>query len=83
MKATIDVLTLTATPIPRTLNLSLTGLRDISLIETPPKDRLAVHTVVTTFSPKLIAAAIKQELNRGGQVYYIFNKIDEMEHSPA
>ena len=80
MKANIDVLTLTATPIPRTLNLSLTGLRDISLIETPPKDRLAVHTVVTTFSPKLIASAIKQELARGGQVYYIFNKIEEMEH---
>jgi len=80
MKAHIDVLTLTATPIPRTLNLSLAGLRDISLIETPPKDRLAVHTVVTTFSPKLIATAVKQELARGGQVYYIFNKIEEMEH---
>jgi len=80
MKANIDVLTLTATPIPRTLNLSLSGLRDISLIETPPKDRLAVHTVVTTFSPKLITAAVKQELSRGGQVYYIFNKIEEMEH---
>ncbi len=80
IKANIDVLTLTATPIPRTLNLSLTGLRDISLIETPPKDRLAVHTAVTMFSPKLIASAIKQELARGGQVYYIFNKIEEMEH---
>jgi len=83
MKANIDVLTLTATPIPRTLNLSLAGLRDISLIETPPKDRLAVHTVVTTFSPKLIATAIKQELARGGQVYYIFNKIEEMEQIAA
>jgi len=80
IKANIDVLTLTATPIPRTLNLSLTGLRDISLIETPPKDRLAVHTAVTTFSPKLITAAVRQELARGGQVYYIFNKIDETEH---
>ncbi|MDP2914017.1 MAG: transcription-repair coupling factor [Candidatus Aminicenantes bacterium] len=80
MKAAIDVLTLTATPIPRTLNLSLAGLRDISLIETPPKDRLAIHTVVTTFSPKLITTAVKQELARGGQVYYIFNKIEEMEH---
>jgi len=83
LKANIDVLTLTATPIPRTLNLSLTGLRDISLIETPPRDRLAVRTVVTTWSPKLIATAVKQELNRGGQVYYIFNKIDEMEHVAA
>ncbi|MBN1939720.1 MAG: transcription-repair coupling factor [Candidatus Aminicenantes bacterium] len=79
IKATVDVLTLTATPIPRTLNLSLTGLRDISLIETPPKDRLAVHTVVTTFSPRLISGAIKQELARGGQVYYVINKIEEMD----
>ena len=79
LKASVDVLTLTATPIPRTLNLSLTGLRDISLIETPPKDRLSVHTVVTTFSPRLIAGAIKQELARGGQVYYVLNKIEEMD----
>jgi transcription-repair coupling factor (superfamily II helicase) len=83
LKATIDVLTLTATPIPRTLNLSLTGLRDISLIETPPKDRLAVHTEVTTFSPRLISAAVKHELARGGQVYIILNKIDEMDHMAA
>jgi len=59
LRATIDVLTLTATPIPRTLNMSLSGLRDISLIETPPRDRLAVHTVVTPFSAKLIAAAVR------------------------
>ncbi|MDD8029085.1 MAG: transcription-repair coupling factor [Acidobacteriota bacterium] len=83
LKASVDVLTLTATPIPRTLNLSLTGLRDISLIETPPKDRLAVHTVVTTFSPRLIAAAIRQEIARGGQVYYVLNKIEEMDSLPA
>ena len=83
MKAKVDVLTLTATPIPRTLNLSLTGLRDISLIETAPKDRLAVHTVVTTFSPRLIAQAIKQELARGGQVYYILNRIEEMDSLAA
>ncbi|MBM3295644.1 MAG: DEAD/DEAH box helicase, partial [Candidatus Aminicenantes bacterium] len=78
-KATIDVLTLTATPIPRTLNMSLTGLRDISLIETPPKDRLAVHTVVTAFSPHLVRTAVKRELARGGQVYYILNKIEELD----
>jgi transcription-repair coupling factor (superfamily II helicase) len=83
MKAAIDVLTLTATPIPRTLNMSLSGLRDISLIETPPKDRLAVHTVVTAFHPNLVAGAIKQELARGGQVYYIFNKIEDMESIAA
>ena len=79
MKTVVDVLTLTATPIPRTLNMSLTGLRDISLIETPPKDRLAVHTVVTTFSPRLIASAVKHELARGGQVYYVHNRIEDMD----
>jgi len=79
LKATIDVLTLTATPIPRTLNMSLTGLRDISLIETPPRDRLAVHTVVTPFNAKLIAAAVRQELGRGGQVYVIHNRIEDID----
>ena len=79
LKATIDVLTLTATPIPRTLNLSLSGLRDISLIETPPRDRLAVHTVVTPFNAKLIAAAVRQELGRGGQVYVIHNRIEDID----
>ncbi len=79
MRAEIDVLTLTATPIPRTLNLSLTGLRDMSLIETPPKDRLAIHTVVAPFGRKLIAAAIKMELARKGQVYYVHNRIDDIE----
>ncbi|MBU4330495.1 MAG: transcription-repair coupling factor [Acidobacteria bacterium] len=78
MKANIDVLTLTATPIPRTLNMSLSGLRDISLIETPPKDRLAIHTVVTTFDQKLITRAVRSELGRGGQVYFIHNKVDDI-----
>jgi transcription-repair coupling factor (superfamily II helicase) len=79
MKTDIDVLTMSATPIPRTLNLSLTGIRDISLIETPPKDRLAIHTVVTPFSPKLIASAIKMELARKGQVYFIHNRIEDID----
>jgi transcription-repair coupling factor (superfamily II helicase) len=79
LRATIDVLTLTATPIPRTLNMSLSGLRDISLIETPPRDRLAVHTVVTPFSAKLIGSAIRHELSRGGQVYYIHNRIEDID----
>jgi len=79
LKATVDVLTLTATPIPRTLNMSLSGLRDISLIETPPRDRLAVHTVVTPFNAKLIAAAIRQELSRGGQIYYLHNRIEDID----
>ncbi len=79
LKSTIDVLTLTATPIPRTLNMSLSGLRDISLIETPPRDRLAVHTIVTPFNARLIAAAVRQELGRGGQVYVIHNRIEDID----
>lgn len=79
LRTNIDVLTLTATPIPRTLNLALSGLRDISLIETPPRDRLAVHTVVAPFNFRLIASAIKQELDRQGQVYYIHNRIEDID----
>jgi transcription-repair coupling factor (superfamily II helicase) len=79
MKTDIDVLALSATPIPRTLNLSLTSLRDMSLIETPPRDRLAIHTVVTPFSPRLIASAVKTELARKGQVYYIHNRIEDID----
>jgi transcription-repair coupling factor (superfamily II helicase) len=79
MKTDVDVLTLTATPIPRTLNLSLTGLRDISLIETPPKDRLAIHTVITPFSRKLITDAVKKELSRGGQVYFVHNRVEDID----
>ena len=79
MKANIDVLTLTATPIPRTLNLSISGLRDISLIETPPKDRLAIHTVVAPFQAELIASSVRQELSRQGQVYFIHNKIEDID----
>ncbi len=79
MKSDIDVLTLSATPIPRTLNLSLSSLRDMSLIETPPKDRLAIHTVVTPFSPRLIASAVKTELARKGQVYFIHNRIEDID----
>ena len=79
IKADIDVLTMTATPIPRTLNISLSGLRDISLIETPPRDRLAIHTVVTSFSRKLITAAVRKELIRGGQVYFIHNRVEDID----
>jgi transcription-repair coupling factor (superfamily II helicase) len=79
IKADIDVLTMTATPIPRTLNMSLSGLRDISLIETPPRDRLAIHTVVTPFSWDLITSAIKKELARGGQTYFIHNRVEDIE----
>jgi transcription-repair coupling factor (superfamily II helicase) len=79
MKTSVDVFTMTATPIPRTLNLSLSGLRDISIIETPPKDRLAIHTVVTPFSQKLITSAVKKELARGGQVYFVHNRIQDID----
>jgi transcription-repair coupling factor (superfamily II helicase) len=79
IKADIDVLTMTATPIPRTLNISLSGLRDISLIETPPRDRLAIHTVVTPFSRELITSAIRKELNRDGQVYFIHNRVEDID----
>ena len=81
MKANVDVLTMTATPIPRTLNMSLSGIRDISLIETPPKDRMAVHTVVTAFNAKLVALAVKHELNRDGQVYYVHNRIEDIDQT--
>ena len=76
IRRNIDVLTMTATPIPRTLHMSLLGLRDMSVIETPPKDRLAIHTVVAHFQPELIRAAIEQELDRGGQVYFIHNRVE-------
>ncbi len=78
LKATrpdVDVLALTATPIPRTLNLSLVGLRDISLIQTPPIDRLSVHTMVAQPTELVIREAIEQELARGGQVFYIHNRV--------
>jgi transcription-repair coupling factor (superfamily II helicase) len=78
LKHNVDVLTMTATPIPRTLHMSLLGLRDMSVIETPPKDRLAIHTVVAHFDPKLIKTAIEQELSRGGQVYFIHNRVDSI-----
>lgn len=79
IKADIDVLTMTATPIPRTLNLSISGLRDMSLIETPPQDRLAIHTVVTHFNREIIVSAIKAELSRGGQVYFIHDRVKDID----
>src|ERR1700723_1486393 len=72
----IDAIAMSATPIPRTLHMSLLGLRDLSVIETPPKDRLAVHTVVAHFNPDLIKTAIEQELARTGQVYFVHNRVD-------
>jgi transcription-repair coupling factor (superfamily II helicase) len=79
LKKRVDVLTLSATPIPRTLNMSLTGLRDMSLIETAPRDRLAIQTQVVQFSENVIKSAIELELGRGGQVFFIHNRVETIE----
>jgi transcription-repair coupling factor (superfamily II helicase) len=76
MRKEVDVLTMSATPIPRTLHMSLVGLRDMSIIETPPKDRIAIQTVVASWDEKLIRSAVEQELERGGQVYFVHNRVD-------
>jgi len=76
MRKEVDVLTMSATPIPRTLHMSLVGLRDMSVIETPPKDRIAIQTVVASWDEKLIRSSIEQELERGGQVYFVHNRVD-------
>src|SRR5205085_6317516 len=78
LKKTVDHVSMSATPIPRTLHMSLLGLRDMSVIETPPKDRLAIHTVVAPFHPELIRSAVELELGRGGQVYFLHNSIDSI-----
>ena len=78
LRAIVDVLTMTATPIPRTLHMSLLGLRDISNLETPPEDRLAVETRVTRFQPDLVRHAIIRELNRGGQVFFVHNRVQDI-----
>lgn len=75
----VDVITLTATPIPRTLYMSLTGIRDISLINTPPDERLAVATHVGIYDEKLVRSAILRELDRGGQVFYVHNRVSSIE----
>jgi transcription-repair coupling factor (superfamily II helicase) len=75
LRQTVDVLTLTATPIPRTLHLALLGIRDISNLETPPPDRLAIETRITRFDPQLIRHAILRELNRDGQVFFVHNRV--------
>jgi transcription-repair coupling factor (superfamily II helicase) len=74
----VDVLTMSATPIPRTLHMSLVGLRDWSVIETPPKDRMAIQTVVASWDEKLIQSALEQELERGGQVYFVHNRVESI-----
>ena len=78
LRKKVDVLTMTATPIPRTLNMSLVGIRDMSIIETPPKDRLAIQTNVVKFDAAVIARAIRNEIARGGQVYFVHNRVESI-----
>jgi transcription-repair coupling factor (superfamily II helicase) len=78
LRRKVDVLTMSATPIPRTLNMSLVGIRDMSIIETPPKDRLSIQTHVVKFDPQVIARAIRSELSRGGQVYVVHNRVESI-----
>ena len=78
LKTNVDCLTLSATPIPRTLQMGLSGIRDMSVIETPPRDRLAIQTAIIKFSTDAIAAAIRQELARDGQVFFVHNRVESI-----
>src|SRR4029079_436110 len=75
-KKNLHVLAMSATPVPRPLQLSLAGVRDLSVIETPPKDRMAVETAILPWNPQLIREAIEIEIERGGQVYYVYNRVE-------
>ena len=79
----VDVLTMSATPIPRTLNMAMTGIRDMSVIEEAPSDRLPVQSYVVEYDEGMIAEAIEKELRRGGQVYYLYNRINDIEEKAA
>lgn len=76
MRTSVDVLTLTATPIPRTLQLAVGGLRDMSIISTPPVNRRAIRTLISRFDESIVREAIERELNRGGQVFYVYNRVE-------
>ncbi len=78
LRKEVDCVTMTATPIPRTLHMSLSGIRDLSVIETPPKDRMAIQTYVTRLNPKILAEALRYELGRGGQVYFVHNRVSSI-----
>jgi transcription-repair coupling factor (superfamily II helicase) len=78
LRKEVDVLTLSATPIPRTLHMAVVGLRDMSVIETPPRDRIAIQTVVANFDEKLIRSAIEHELERSGQAYFVHNRVESI-----
>lgn len=78
LKTNVDVLTLTATPIPRTLHMSMVGVRDLSVIETPPQNRFPVQTYVMEHSGALVREAIEREMSRGGQTFYLYNRVEDM-----
>jgi transcription-repair coupling factor (superfamily II helicase) len=78
LKKEVDVLTMSATPIPRTLHMSMVGLRDMSMIETPPKDRMAIQTVVAAYDEKLVKSALEHELERSGQAYFVHNRVESI-----
>jgi transcription-repair coupling factor (superfamily II helicase) len=79
LRQTVDVVSLTATPIPRTLHMSLVGVRDLSIIETPPLDRLAIQTYVTRYDERIIRDAVLRELERGGQVFFLHNRVETID----
>ncbi|MBB6455248.1 transcription-repair coupling factor (superfamily II helicase) [Salirhabdus euzebyi] len=79
LKTNVDVLTLTATPIPRTLHMSMLGVRDLSVIETPPENRFPIQTYVIEYNPSFIREAIEREMSRGGQVFFLYNRVDNIE----
>ena len=83
MKENIDVLTLTATPIPRTLHMSLVGIRDMSVLEEPPVDRIPIQTYVMEYNDEMVREAIHRELARNGQVYYVYNRVQDIEEVAA
>ena len=83
LKQNVDTLAMTATPIPRTLHMSLMGIRDMSVIETPPRDRLSIQTSVLPFSRQVIQNALRHELERQGQAYFVHNKVETIDSFAA
>ncbi|MBQ8814729.1 MAG: transcription-repair coupling factor [Lachnospiraceae bacterium] len=83
LKTNVDVLTLTATPIPRTLHMSLVGIRDMSILQEPPMDRMAIQTYVMEYNEEMVREAIEREMMRGGQVFYVYNKVSSIDEITA
>ena len=83
LRKEVDVLTLTATPIPRTLHMAMVGVRDMSLIETPPENRFPIRTYVVEHNDTLIREAILREIDRGGQVYFVHNRVHDIDEVTA